>query len=76
MISNRGVKVWPDGIPETRCTDHWRCRFEAITPGKTVTVMQILSLILRVGNARFDPVKTEHLFLFDGKPGFSLGQGQ
>jgi isocitrate dehydrogenase len=76
MISNRGIKVWPDGIPETRCTDHWRCRFEAITPGKTVTVMQILSLILRVGNARFDPVKTEHLFLFDGKPGFSLGQGQ
>jgi isocitrate dehydrogenase len=76
MISNRGIKVWPDGIPETRCTDHWRCRFEAIAPGKTVTVMQILSLILRVGNARFDPVKTEHLFLFDGKPGFSLGQGQ
>jgi isocitrate dehydrogenase len=76
MISNRGIKVWPDGIPETRCTDHWRCRFEAMTPGKTVTVMQILSLILRVGNARFDPVKTEHLFLFDGKPGFSLGQGQ
>jgi isocitrate dehydrogenase len=76
MISNRGIKVWPDGIPETRCTDHWRCRFESITPGKTVTVMQILSLILRVGNARFDPVKTEHLFLFDGKPGFSLGQGQ
>jgi isocitrate dehydrogenase len=76
MVSNRGVKVWPEGIPETRCTDHWRCRFEAITPGKTVTVMQILSLILRVGNARFDPVKTEHLFMFDGKPGFSLGQGQ
>ncbi|MDX2011410.1 MAG: NADP-dependent isocitrate dehydrogenase [Myxococcaceae bacterium] len=76
MISNRGVKVWPEGIPETRCTDHWRCRFETLTPGKPVTVMQVLSLILRVGNAGFDPVKTEHLFLFDGKPGFSLGQGQ
>jgi len=76
MISNRGVKVWPDGIPETRCTDHWRCRFETLVPGKPVTVMQILSLILRLGNAGFDPVKTEHLFFFDGKPGFSLGQGQ
>ncbi len=76
MVSNRGVKVWPDGIPETRCTDHWRCRFETMTPGKPVTVMQVLSLILRVGNAGYDPVKTEHLFLFDGKPGFSLGQGQ
>ncbi len=22
MITNRGVKVWPDGLPETFCTDH------------------------------------------------------
>jgi isocitrate dehydrogenase len=76
MISNRGVKVWPDGMPETFCTDHWRCRFESIVPGKRVTVMQLLSLIMRIGNAGFDPVKTEHLFLWDGKPGYSLGQGQ
>lgn len=76
MISNRGVKVWPEGIPETFCTDHWRCRFETSTPGKLVTVMHVLSLILRMSNAGLDPVKTEHLFLFDGKPGFSLGQGQ
>ena len=27
MITNRGVKVYPDGLPETFCTDHWRCRF-------------------------------------------------
>jgi hypothetical protein len=27
MITNRGVKVWPGGFPETFCTDHWRCRF-------------------------------------------------
>ena len=24
MISNRGVKVWPEGHAETSCTDHWR----------------------------------------------------
>ena len=28
MITNRGVKVWPNGFEETFCTDHWRCRFE------------------------------------------------
>ena len=28
MITNRGVKVWPEGFEETFCTDHWRCRFE------------------------------------------------
>ena len=76
MISNRGVKVWPNGIPETFCTDHWRCRFEPLNPGRTVSVMQVLSLILRMSNAGLDPVKTEHLFTFDGKPGYSLGQGQ
>lgn len=32
MITNRGIKVWPDGFPETFCTDHWRCRFKAV-PG-------------------------------------------
>ena len=31
MITNRGVKVWPNGHPETFCTDHWRCRF---VPGR------------------------------------------
>jgi isocitrate dehydrogenase len=76
MISNRGVKVWPEGIPETFCTDHWRCRFETTTPGKSVTVMHVMSLILRITNLGLDTVKTEHLFLFDGKPGYSLGQGQ
>ena len=24
MITNRGIKVWPDGFSETFCTDHWR----------------------------------------------------
>ena len=28
MITNRGIKVWPDGFKETFCTDHWRCRFK------------------------------------------------
>jgi len=27
MITNRSVKVWPVGFPETFCADHWRCRF-------------------------------------------------
>ena len=29
MITNRGIKVFPDGFPETYCTDHWRCRFSS-----------------------------------------------
>src|SRR5512135_3466946 len=34
MITNRGVKVWPDGLPETFCTDHWRCRLVAVDGAK------------------------------------------
>jgi isocitrate dehydrogenase len=29
MITNRGIKVWPEGFRETFCTDHWRCRFKS-----------------------------------------------
>ncbi|MEJ7698729.1 MAG: NADP-dependent isocitrate dehydrogenase [Pyrinomonadaceae bacterium] len=28
-IANRGVKVYPDGMPDTFTVDHWRCRFVA-----------------------------------------------
>jgi isocitrate dehydrogenase len=75
MITNRGVKVWPGGVPETFCTDHWRCRF--LPPqGAVATHEQIVALLGRVQKAGFDFIKTEHLCTFDGEPGFSLGQGQ
>ncbi|MCA9847344.1 MAG: NADP-dependent isocitrate dehydrogenase [Dehalococcoidia bacterium] len=75
MITNRGVKVWPDGLPETFCTDHWRCRFQA-ADGGPITHQQIVDLLQRVGAAGIDFIKTESLCTFDGEPGFSLGQGQ
>jgi isocitrate dehydrogenase len=76
MITNRGVKVFPDGFPETMCTDHWRCRFRATTESGIVDHMQIIGLLQRVVAAGLDFVKTEHLYTFDGLPGFSLGQGE
>lgn len=74
MISNRGTKVWPEGFPETFCTDHWRCRFMA--DGKGMTSAQVIALLQRVDQAGFESIKTENLYTFDGQPGFSLGQGQ
>jgi isocitrate dehydrogenase len=73
MITNRGVKVWPDGLPETFCTDHWRCRFQADTPIARAAVPELLT---RLVAADIDVIKTEGLYLFDGEPGFSRGQGQ
>jgi isocitrate dehydrogenase len=74
MITNRGVKVWPGGVPETGCADHWRCRFMAKS-GKTDHA-RIVGLLGRIGAAGIDFIKTEHLCTFDGQPGYSLGQGQ
>jgi isocitrate dehydrogenase len=75
MITNRGVKVYPDGLPETFCTDHWRCRF---TPedGGAITFPQVLELLKAVHSAGYDVIKTEHLYTFDGQRGYSLGQGE
>ena len=75
MITNRGIKVWPDGFPETFCTDHWRCRMKPkdglMLPKKTIA--EILTQCELLG---IDTIKTENLYEFDGKSGFSLGQGQ
>ena len=75
MITNRGVKVWPQGLPETFCTDHWRCRFMA-GPNKQFNKAMVVELLHKLTKSGVDFVKTEHLFTFDGEPGYSLGQGQ
>ena len=74
-IANRGTKVWPDGAPETFCTDHWAVRFMA-SDGKSIRHSQILTILEGVDRAGFDFIKTEGLYNFDGQPGYSLGQGQ
>ncbi len=75
MITNRGVKVWPDGLPETFCVDHWRARFHSPEPGHA-SGADIVNLLNRLAEAGLDFVKTEGLYRFDGVPGYSLGQGQ
>ncbi|MEM9417993.1 MAG: NADP-dependent isocitrate dehydrogenase [Planctomycetota bacterium] len=82
MITNRGVKVWPQGFPETFCTDHWRCRFvpreanEKFDHDDSTTPKQLILLLTHLANHGMDVIKTENLYTFDGKPGYSLGQGQ
>ncbi|MCC7497715.1 MAG: NADP-dependent isocitrate dehydrogenase [Bryobacterales bacterium] len=75
MISNRGVKVYPGGFPDTLTADTWRCRFMS-PAGGAVTHAQIVGLLDRTGKAGHDFVKFESLCNFDGKPAYSLSQGQ
>ena len=66
------------------CTDHWRCRFVSIdkTAASETPVYgpvdseQIIALLSKLNAEGFDVIKTENLYEFDGKRGFSLGQGE
>jgi isocitrate dehydrogenase len=73
VVTNRGVRVYPNGHPETYCTDHWRCRF--VGQDGVVAAAQVPDLMRRVQEAGFDVVKTENLYTFDGERGFSGAQG-
>lgn len=75
MITNRGIKVWPEGFRETFCTDHWRCRFKP-TEGHEITKADIIALLTKAMDENIDTIKTENLYSFNGKPAYSLGQGQ
>jgi isocitrate dehydrogenase len=75
MITNRGIKVWPEGFEETFCTDHWRCRFKP-TNGSTIEKQVIIELLSNAMKEKLDTIKTENLYSFDGKDAYSLGQGQ
>jgi isocitrate dehydrogenase len=75
MITNRGIKVWPEGFSETFCTDHWRCRFKP-TSGSKISPSDIIHLLKSALEHGLDVVKTENLYAFDGKAAYSLGQGQ
>ncbi|MEO7311262.1 MAG: NADP-dependent isocitrate dehydrogenase [Chitinophagaceae bacterium] len=75
MITNRGIKVWPEGFEETFCTDHWRCRFKPVDETH-FNKKHIVALLSKAIDNDIDTIKTENLYSFDGKPAFSLGQGQ
>ena len=76
LIANRGAKVYPDGSPEVFCSDHWRCRFLSGNKEKNVTSTQILTLLQELANHNLEVIKTENLYSFSGKKGYSTIQGE
>lgn len=73
LMTNRGVKVWPEGFPETYCVDHWRCRF--MSPTMQLDFTEVLNVQSRLHQAGFDVVKTENLYNFNGEPGYAAVHG-
>ncbi len=76
MITNRGIKVWPNGMPETFCTDHWRCRYLSGSDQMAILHSDIIALLQRITDLKLDFIKCENLCNFDGETGYALGQGQ
>jgi isocitrate dehydrogenase len=75
MISNRGVKVYPGGFPETFMSEQWRCRFES-EGLSAIKHTQITSLLNRMTEAGLEFTKIENLCTFNGEKGYSLSQGE
>ena len=75
MITNRGVKVYPEGLKETFKTDHWRCRL--VAKNGFVSNHGVLWMLMKeLSQGSLEVIKTENLYLFDGEKGYSVGQGQ
>ncbi|MEO1584745.1 MAG: isocitrate/isopropylmalate family dehydrogenase [Planctomycetota bacterium] len=77
MMSNRGTQVWPTGSIYTECVDYFRVRFELRDPGARGDIGQLPTvwLLERVAE-KFVITDFQPLKWYDGKPGYSLAQGQ
>ena len=75
LISNRGVKVWPNGRMETFCTDNWRLRFTG-KDNKPVKTSEVVQLIANLNQADMNFTDALMLHTFDGVEGFTKAQGE
>lgn len=67
-ISNRGLCFWPAKEPLSDKSDHWRCRFIS---EKSINPQDILDLLSRLINHNIEVIKTENIYHFDSKIGYS-----
>ncbi len=74
MIANRGVQVWPQGHPDTFCIEQWRCRFIS-DDQRTVAQDDVIKILHAFDHVRMDVIKSEFLYFFDEKAGFSAFGG-
>jgi len=77
VISSRGLKIWPNCMIDAPYTGHCSCRF---LPDKNnsaaITHQDIIDLLKQFDQQGFDVIKTENLYNFDDKPGYTMVQGE
>lgn len=78
-ITSRGLKVWPNSMIDAPWAGHCSCRFQSGDDVKNLTTIShqdIIALLNQFDQMGLDVIKTENLFTFDGKLGYTLAQGQ
>lgn len=79
IITALGLKIWPadknSHIALPIC-DHWQLRFVPDNQHKTTTHNELVALQKTLVEAGFDIIKTENLYVFGDRLGFSLAQGE
>lgn len=70
-IDNRGLEVWPKTPPINNPGDHWRCRFEHQDQSASANFKTIIELFSKMHALGLDIIKTENLYTFSGKRGYS-----
>lgn len=76
LISVKGLKVWPNDTTESVISDEWNLRFVPTAEDKTINHNAIVKLLRNLANAELDFVRTNNLYVFGDKLGFSLAQGE
>jgi len=73
-IASKGLMLWPRSQRFELVSDHWCLRFMA--KNGNLAHEQIGELLNSLAKAGIDFIKTENLYNFDGKAGYSLAQGE
>ena len=79
VISSRGLKIWPNCMIDAPYANHCSCRYQSSEDTKDLKPIKhqdIIQLLQKIDELGLDVIKTENLYTFDGKVGFSLAQGQ
>ena len=79
VITSKGLKIWPHCMIDAPYIHHCSCRFQSgddISQLKPISHRSILNILEKFNDLGIDVIKTENLYQFDGKVGFSLAQGQ
>lgn len=77
MMSSRGTQVWPTGSVYTEVVDYYRARFELRDKSMAGRIGQQAPIFLFEKIAeKLDITSFQMLKEYDGKPGYSLAQGQ